>query len=161
MDRDARRPHVLVAQVTDSRVITTSNAVGVEDPNQWGCVEFVSVEPKSLADIIGYEAGDHECPPTYSGEGYQGWKGVKKDLNKLGGYLEKGANWAAKAWQDIKAFAIKTLMKVTGAEAPCQFAEDAVLPEGACYDVISAAVDVGLGVHGHPPHAPELRKADG
>ena len=29
-----------------------------EDPNKWGCVEFISVEPGSLADISGYEAGD-------------------------------------------------------------------------------------------------------
>ncbi len=129
-----------------------------EDPNQWGCVEFVKVEPNSPADIIGYEAGDHECPPAYTGEGYQGWKGVKKDLNKLGGYLEKGANWAAKAWQDIKAFAIKTLMKVTGVEALCEFAEDAVLPEGACYNVISAAVDVGLASMGIPPTLPNFDK---
>ena len=129
-----------------------------EDPNQWGCVEFVKVEPDSLADIMGYEAGDHECPPSYTGGGYQGWKGVKKDLNKLGGYLKKGADWAAKAWQDIKAFAIKTLMKVTGAEALCELAEDAVLPKGACYDVISAAVDVGLASMGIPPTLPNFDK---
>ena len=129
-----------------------------EDPNQWGCVEFVKVEPNSPADISGYEAGDHACPPSYTGAGYQGWKGVKKDLNKLGGYLEKGADWAAKAWQDIKAFAVQVILKYTPLGLQCQFAEGVALPEGTCQKVFSVGVDLALASMGIPPTIPNFDK---
>jgi hypothetical protein len=48
------------------------------------------------------------------------------------------------AWQDIKEFAVELMLKYTPMGVQCQLAEEAVLPEGACHDVFSAAVDIGL-----------------
>ncbi len=130
----------------------------MEDVNDWGCVKVVKVVPGSLADtMFAYEVNQKICPKAWSGDNAWDDK-LGEDLGVVGGWMKKGLDWASKAWQDIKAFAIKTLMKVTGLDAVCELAEDAVLPEGACYDVISAAVDVGLASMGIPPTLPNFDK---
>jgi len=130
----------------------------MENGNDWGCVTVVKVIPGSMADtMFAFEVNEKICPEAWSGD--NAWYDkLGEDLGVVGGWLEKGLEYAAKAWQDIKAFAIKTLMKVTGLEAVCELAEDAVLPEGACYTVVSAAVDVGLASMGIPPTLPNFDK---
>ncbi len=128
----------------------------VEDPNRWGCVEVVEVVPGSLADLQGWQVGTEHCPGPYTGGGYQGWKGVEQDLGLVGGWLEKGMDWASQAWQDIKEFAIQIVMKYTPLGWQCQFAEHVVLPEGTCHDVFAAAVDIGLASMGIPPTIPNF-----
>jgi hypothetical protein len=128
----------------------------IENPNSWGCVEFVKVDPGSIADQFGYDVGDIACPEAYTGEGDQGWSGFLNDLGSLGGWLEEGLNYAAQAWQDIKDFAIDLVLKYTPLGWQCQFAEDVVLPEGTCKDVFAAAVDIGLASMGIPPSIPNF-----
>jgi len=129
-----------------------------EDPNSWGCVEVVKVEGGSYADSLGWKVGMKQCPPSYKGAGYQGWKGVEQDLGKAGGWLKKGLNWASKAWQDIKAYAVKLMLMYTPLGLQCQFAEAVVLPEGTCQKVFAVGVDIALTSMGIPPTIPNFDK---
>ncbi len=126
----------------------------VEDPNHWGCVKIVKVYPGVIS--AGFNVGDVHCPDSFTGGGTQGWNGLVHDLGVLVGWAESGLNSVSEFFQDLKEFAVKIVLKYTPIGASCQFAEGVVLPEGACHDVITAAVDVGLASMGVPPSIPNF-----
>ncbi|HEY5983260.1 MAG TPA: hypothetical protein VIU38_07275, partial [Anaerolineales bacterium] len=66
--------------------------------------------------------------------------------------LKAAANWLSKAYADLKAFAINTIMKYTGMQALC----DAAGTQDECRQAVEAAVDYGLAAMGVPPSIPNF-----
>jgi len=68
-------------------------------------------------------------------------------------------NWASEAWADIKAFAVKTVLKYTGLGAACGEIEGGVIPAGACEAALNTALNAVLVSVGIPPDFPNLQEA--
>jgi hypothetical protein len=62
-------------------------------------------------------------------------------------WVESGVDWAAGAWQDIKNFAVQTVLEYTGLGALC----DAVGQAAACQTAAKIALDAALVAAGIPP----------
>ena len=68
-------------------------------------------------------------------------------------------NWASQAWADIKAFAVKTVLKYTGLGAACGEAEGGLIPPGTCEAALNTALNAALVAIGVPPDLPNLETA--
>jgi hypothetical protein len=70
-------------------------------------------------------------------------------------WVESGVDWAAGAWQDIKAFAVNTVLEYTGLGALC----DAVGQASTCQTAAKIALDAALVAAGIPPDIPNFSQA--
>lgn len=114
-----------------------------EDPNRWGCVEFVETPPQGFANLAGYQPGDEACPEAYKGKGDNFDPG---DLDPIE-IAEELADFVSGLYDDLKQGFLDLAMKAV----PCP--SDL---EGACRAALSTALDAALASAGIPPSLPDF-----
>lgn len=118
-----------------------------EDPNRWGCVEFVETPPPGLATFNpkGYKPGDELCGEPYKGKGNNFDIG---DLDPIA-IAEDLTDFVSTLYSDLK----EGVLDIAMSALPCPESL-----EGACRAALTTAMDAALASAGIPPSLPDFEE---
>lgn len=163
----------------DIKIVSTPTPVKTESPYDVQIIGYHGIIPPVVPNKICYIATKDAWPADMWGLTYttdpnkavtSGAKPVKAGqpickpdpkepsiLEAILSWAEDAVNWASGAWDDLKAFAVDTILKYTPLGLQCSLAEDAgALPDGACKAAFTIALDATLVALGIPPDIPNF-----